>query len=432
MFAGTYKRHENHLIDYKGQSVLRTATIYGTNGSGKTNLLLALQYLHKLIVRGTRDISEKLNVPTFKLSNCKNLPTKFEIDFLSENKRYNYKIELLDNIIIKEELYQIINNTEIIIFKRKFDGKKTNLTIAPNRDKNTKEKLREEIYAEELRENQLFLKECQNKKIIDAYPAFNWFKDKLKFISVDYLISTSNPDTNYQTRGLASTFLSDEDFFRSSKEIIKQAKVGIVDINLVEFSLDDLKTKGIVIPQFLESELINKLEVGLDIIHEGELYSSYKKNNDIRFVKISTIHENSLGQEIEFKFSEESKGVQRLFELLPALYKSIHDGEVFIVDEIEYSFHPVLLKEIISLYLNTKPDNSGQLIFSTHESHLLDLALFRQDEIWFCEKDKDGSTKLYSLSEFKPRFDKDIRKGYLEGQFSFIPFLGDAAKLLEL
>ncbi len=428
MFAGSYKRHESHLIPFRDKSVLRTAAIYGTNGSGKTNLLLALQLLHRLIVVGTKDINEVINIPVFKLSDCKNIPTKFDIGFIIENRRFNYQLDILNNVIIREELFEITNeNSEVIIFKRKFQGKKTTLTIAPNRDKNQKEKLREEIYSEELRENQTFFKEAINKKLNDVQLPYDWFSKQLKFVSLEELISNSH--SNYTTHGLASTFMLDKDFLSVSKSIISKANVGILDFKIVEISLVDLKAKGLKLPSFIETDLLTQANFGIDITHDGELYSSFKKDDEVKFVKISTLHKDSAGKEVEFKFSEESKGVQRLFELLPAIYRSIHKGEIFVVDEIETSFHPVLIREILSLYLDTIPNTSGQIIFTTHESHLLDLDLFRQDEIWFCEKDKNGATKLYSLSEFKPRFDKDIRKGYLEGQFGFIPFLGDINNL---
>ena len=74
---------------------------------------------------------------------------------------------------------------------------------------------------------------------------------------------------------------------------------------------------------------------------------------------------------------------------------------------------------------NTK----GQLIFTTHEANLLDINIFRQDEIWFAEKNKAGNTQLYSLSDFKPRYDLDIRKGYLKGRFGAIPFIADLKNL---
>lgn len=428
MFVGSYKRHESHYVRFRDKNVLRSAAIYGTNGSGKTNILLALEYLRKIVVKGTRDINEKLNVPVFKLSDCKDKPTKFEIDFITSGKRFNYKLEIIAGQITKEDLIEITSkNVENYIFSRKFEKNKTYLSILPSRNKNEKDKLRDEIYSEELRENQTFFKESINKKIAETQIPFNWFQNQLKFISVGEISENSN--SNYITAGLASTFLLDEKFLAASKEIITKANVGILDFKLTEYSINDLKSKGFEIPDYLINELNTKNELGMDAVHEGDLYSSFRKNGEIRFVKISTIHKNSNDEDVEFKFSEESKGIQRLFELLPAIYRSIHKGEIFIVDEIETSFHPVLIKEILSLYLDTIPEKSGQIIFTTHESHLLDLDLFRQDEIWFCEKDTTGASRLYSLSEFKPRFDKDIRKGYFEGQFGYIPFLGDSKKL---
>lgn len=428
MFVGSYKRHESHYVRFRDKNVLRSAAIYGTNGSGKTNILLALEYLRKIIVKGTRDLNEKLNVPIFKLSDCINTPTRFEIDFIASGKRYNYKLEITSGIITNEELKEINSKyIEILIFSRKYKNNKTSLTIAPNKDKNEKDILREEIYSEELRENQTFFKESINKKFAETQIPFNWFQNQLKFISLDEMGPNSN--SNYVTAGLASTFLLDKNFLDASKEIISKANVGILDFKLSEFSVQDLKSKGVEIPDYLINELNSKDDIGMDAVYDGELYSSFKKNGELKFVKISTIHQNTNGENIEFKFSEESRGVQRLFELLPAIYRSIHKGEIFIIDEIETSFHPVLIKEILHLYLETKPEKSGQIIFTTHESHLLDLDLLRQDEIWFCEKDKSGASRLYSLSEFKPRFDKDIRKGYFEGQFGYIPFLGDSKKL---
>lgn len=418
MFAGSYKRHENHLVNWNEQQILRSSAIYGTNGSGKTNIFLALKYVQKLIIKGTRDIEENLNVPVFKLSECKHLPTTFEIDFLIQSKRFNYVLKIQENIIVQEELYEFGKDKKIIIFKRSYKGNKTKLTILPNRNKTQKEKLREEIYAEELRENQSFFYEGINKKIKEFSLPHSWFKTLLRFVSFD----DNQP-------GLASTFLEDNEFLSASRKFIQQAKVGITDFKLVDYSLDELKSLGFELPTRIEEDLIQRDNLGIEFSFDGDLYSSFRKNDQLRFVKISTIHKNKDGKEVEFKFAEESKGIQRLFQLLPAIYRSIHKREVFIIDEIETSFHPALIKEIIELYLESKPEDSGQLIFTTHESYLLDLNIFRQDEIWFCEKDSEGATKLYSLSEFKPRFDKDIRKGYFEGQFGYIPFLGDEKQL---
>jgi AAA15 family ATPase/GTPase len=419
MFSGTYKRHNNHIVPLNDKGVLRTSAIYGANGSGKTNLLLALQFLRKTVVVENSRINQKLKIPIFKLSNCENMPTKMELDFFHKNTRYQYSIEYRNNLIVKEELYKVTNdNNTIIIFKRFKENEHNRLTIFPNKKKSQKERFREEIYAEELNDNQSFFNIGFNKNIEGFDEPFDWFKNHLKFISLDSNLP-----------GLASTFLLDKDFLNASKKIIKNARVGISDFKLADYSYDEIKSLGVEFPINIESNLLESNDIGIEFKHDGDLYSSYRDNGNLRFVKISTIHEDKNGKPIEFKFAEESKGVQRLFELLPAIYRTIHKGEVFLIDEIETSFHPILIKEILKLYLDSTPTNSGQIIFTTHESHLLDLDLFRQDEIWFCEKTKDGSSKLYSLSEFKPRFDKDIRKGYFEGQFGFVPFLGDRNQL---
>jgi AAA15 family ATPase/GTPase len=106
----------------------------------------------------------------------------------------------------------------------------------------------------------------------------------------------------------------------------------------------------------------------------------------------------------------------------------LFENSVVVIDEIDQSIHPSLLKSLIRKIMNEERMN-GQLIFTTHESNLLDLDIFRQDEIWFAEKKSTGETSLYSMSDFKPRYDLDVRKGYLNGRFSAIPFLGNLMDL---
>jgi len=96
---------------------------------------------------------------------------------------------------------------------------------------------------------------------------------------------------------------------------------------------------------------------------------------------------------------------------------------VYFIDEIDRSLHPMLAWKFLEFFL--KSDAQHQIIVTTHESNLLDLNLLRRDEIWFAEKGTNGATHLYSLSDFKPRKDLDIRKHYLQGRFSAIPFLGN-------
>jgi hypothetical protein len=106
-------------------------------------------------------------------------------------------------------------------------------------------------------------------------------------------------------------------------------------------------------------------------------------------------------------------------------------GGVYFVDEIDRSMHPILVRQLLEFFLNSRGENPGQMILTTHESSLLDLDLLRRDEIWFAEKDSDQATRLYSLADFKVRNDLEIRKHYLQGRFGAIPFLGSLDRLMK-
>ncbi|HKT50165.1 MAG TPA: AAA family ATPase, partial [Candidatus Angelobacter sp.] len=104
---------------------------------------------------------------------------------------------------------------------------------------------------------------------------------------------------------------------------------------------------------------------------------------------------------------------------------------VYFIDEIDRSLHPILIWKFLEYFLRSCKEGRQQVILTTHESNLLDLALLRRDEIWFAEKDDKGATRLYSLSDFKVRKDLEIRKHYLQGRFGAVPFLGGLDRLLE-
>jgi len=150
--------------------------------------------------------------------------------------------------------------------------------------------------------------------------------------------------------------------------------------------------------------------------------------NGLPVVKqIKIIHSSQAGDQ-SFTMTEESDGTQRLFDFLPAFQKVTAEPKVFVIDEIESSIHPVLIKELVRKFSHDK-NTQGQLIMTTHESNLLDQKLFRRDEIWFVEKDQFGATDLYSLNKFKEHHTIDIRKGYLNGRYGGIPFTGNLVDL---
>jgi predicted ATP-dependent endonuclease of OLD family len=147
-------------------------------------------------------------------------------------------------------------------------------------------------------------------------------------------------------------------------------------------------------------------------------------------IGIQAAHACAPGETVRLDLIEESDGTLRLLDLIPALHPTAFTGTVHVIDEIDRSLHPILVRKFMEFFLKSSVGEQRQVIVTTHESNLLDQDLLRRDEIWFAEKDPTGATKLYSLLDFKVRNDLEIRKHYLQGRFGAIPFLGNLENLL--
>jgi hypothetical protein len=168
-----------------------------------------------------------------------------------------------------------------------------------------------------------------------------------------------------------------------------------------------------------------RLNEGSELVIERDEKKHYYQ------ITIQAAHKDVAGREIALDLLEESDGTRRLLNLIPALHHMKESGAVYLIDEIDRSLHPILVKNFLELFLKSCEGQPGQIIVTTHESNLLDLDLFRRDEIWFAEKDQGAATRLYSLADFKIRKDLEIRKHYLQGRFGAVPFLGDINRLLD-
>jgi hypothetical protein len=146
-------------------------------------------------------------------------------------------------------------------------------------------------------------------------------------------------------------------------------------------------------------------------------------------ISVQAAHEHERGKVVRLELAEESDGTRRLLNLISALHRLRTIGGVYIIDEIDRSLHPMLVKEFLEFFLKSRSAGAGQIIVTTHESNLLDQDLLRRDEIWFAEKDQSAATRLYSLLDFKVRNDLEIRKHYLQGRFGAVPFLGNLDNL---
>ena len=192
--------------------------------------------------------------------------------------------------------------------------------------------------------------------------------------------------------------------------------------SLEEFFGEDENSEEII------KQLKNKPRSFLGFVNKhGEEIMAVNDNNELLIKRLILYHQGKEGL-VDFHLSNESDGTNRLLDYIPAFQEVISKNKVFVIDEVERSIHPLLIKELLSK-LSSDKNTLGQLILTTHESNLLDQNIFRQDEIWFVEKDPFGSSDMYPLSEFREHHTKDIRKGHLNGRYGAIPFLGNLKDL---
>ncbi len=420
-----YKQHLNHLQHIKsGTSVLKTAAIYGANASGKSNLVNSINYLKEIVTNDDVDILVPLS-KRFRLDeNYKTKPTTFRIEFTYKDVHYDYALEIEKGKIKEEWLYEIISiekEKEILLFERK----NNKVTFGEYFYKNKIDiSYIEKFLSKELSEKQCALNAMYDRidgdeKIDNAFDAFG-----------NILIVTPQTYNSIYPFSIMSNLHSKE----FAENILKNSNTGIekLDVQVIEaekfFSYDDEDFKQDLIDK-LENKISDENENNktVSFFTRNEFYTINKSEGKYLVSILKTKHFNS---DSLFEFNEESDGTNRLFELIPAFDGLTSEGNmVYIIDELERSLHPILAKELLHLFVNNSKPNS-QLIFTTHETHLLDLDLLRQDEIWFTEKKIDGSSSFYPLSDYKPREDKNIRNGYLEGRYGGIPFLGDFSKLV--
>ncbi|MGP8331245.1 MAG: AAA family ATPase [Methanosarcinaceae archaeon] len=370
---------------------LCSAAIYGANASGKTNVLLAFNFLKELVMTSHKNQKgDKIEVSPFKLDkNCVSKPSRFEVVFIKNNIKYIYGVSVTSEKVVDEYLYYYPKGREATIFKR---SDTYSFTI----DKN-----KQTFLSERILDNVLYLSGATQLNYDKTSDAFDWFKDTLQVIG-----PTDNPGLQDFTIGMLN---KDE----STKALILKA------LSEADLGIDDIAAS-------IKNLLIDELPSDFP-----EELKPLAVSGKIKKVHITSIHKVMDGkgneQQVPFEFKDESEGTQRMFSLIGPWINTLINGHVLIVDELDTKLHHKLVVFLVKLFSDpTQNKNNAQLIFTTHNVNLLDQDIFRRDQIWFTEKNPDfGSTDLYSLVEFSPRKDKNIQKGYLAGRYGALPFIKD-------
>ena len=383
LIAGTDKTHNENIEQIAGLKILKAAVIYGANGSGKSNFIDAISFVKNLVIDS---VSNKpgdgiLQVP-HKLEGYEK-KSVYKIQFMVNNVRYAYGFSLINTLVSDEYLFYFPNNRKTKIFER-IDN---NFTAGSNfRNKfNTCKDV--------LKPNRLMLSCAANFSSVDeALYAYNFFKNGLVIYSSDNQDNWMNYslhqiNKNEQTKNIVLNFLD-------------SLGTGIKDIK-VEIKKEEVDISSL--PPFLSDEFKKYLSERIDKISAKVIYEDFDTN----------------------LLTEESTGIKKLFGLLCPFIDILTNGKVLICDELESNLHESLLFGLVKQFINTHGSNPAQLIFTTHETGLLNFDLFRRDQIWFTEiKSKGRSTDLYSLTEIRNvRKDENFGKGYIAGKYGAIPML---------
>ena len=419
MAAGKQTRHSSHCFTVDGKRLLKSSFFFGANASGKSNFVRALDFMRRVTIMGSRAM--RYDDRFFRIDPvCKEKPGVFQIDFVAEQTvfSYGFAINYLTHEFCAEWLYRIDSSEkETCIFEREH-GKQVTTDLRLSK----KSELRFNIYCEDLKIDELLLNEVGNKNIDedsdlrDFIVAYEWFKNLI----VVYPDSHAHNKNDFFLNPASNTD-SMVDMLRAFDTGIEEIKKGKQLAEKAFSFLPDQVKKDVL--NDLEQTMRSKLQDGAHCKFEIGDYQFEISIEDGEIIAEKIMLDHGNPAEL-FELSDESDGTKRLFDLIP-LYEFGQKGKIIVVDELDRSFHSKLTEEYIRRFFEITKEKPCQLICTTHDLNLMDLRILRQDEIWFVERGKDHSSRIYSLSDYKQRFDKNILNDYLIGRYGAIPCFQD-------
>lgn len=371
---------------------LRVASIYGANGSGKSNIIRAMYVLGSLVAQSASlKSSDKLQVNAFLLDQSSRLlPTEFDISFVYGDVLWEYAFALFQNEVFSESL------------KSKENAKNAKFRTLFSRKAGEVEKLHPDLkkyrvlLEEQTNKNQLFLSKLDQSNDSVTRPAFLWVLSQLRVVTAVNALPNS---------------VSAKHCFDAKDNQVVSKLLNALDVNVDTISVEE---EEVEIPDEFIS-MIQKDEVDSIV---DRTFTEYEIKFGIRTEDAGVVY---------LDLDEESQGTQNLFRLAGPIIETLEYGYTLIIDELNQTFHTNLLRQIVELFLNSEVNNNGaQLIFTSHDTVLM--SELERDEIWIVDKDEFGASELISLSEFRESSDVKSRrkaafsKRYLEGRFGAVPY----------
>ena len=364
------ERTENSFVitSEKEFSLLKTAAIYGPNSSGKSNLLKAMQTMKNIVIKSRQHGDLLPLIPFILDEDTVNQPTEFEVSFIVDNIRYQYGFSASSLQIFDEWLFAFPAGRPQKWFERVWDEESGKHLWKFSQFLSGTKKL----WQQSTRDNALFLSTAVQLNSEQLKPIFDWFNQTLRFVGTEGLSSDS-----------------------TARFCIKDGKERVLKfLKAADFNIEDIR------------------------VEEKQLPTE-------KAFEISTVHIGKSGKPVLFNFKDESSGTQKFFSFAEPILDVLTKGAILCIDELNINLHPKLVHFLIELFHDQKSNTkNAQLIFTTHETTILTQDIFRRDQIWFCDKNREQASELYPLSDFCPKKGKEnLELGYLSGRYGALPLV---------
>lgn len=395
---------KNCLIKHDNMKLLPGAAIYGKNGGGKSNVIRAFWLGVQFIRNAQRMQHEKAAIPVvpFMLNDYSaSEPTEFAFDYIVGGVKYWYSFTATREKIIKESLYYAPKGQRAQVFVR--EGQKFSFTA---------DKAKRKLISEAVAENQLFFSIACTMNDTICVNAMKWFREDI-FFSRDY---TDIPKQLLE-------YYDDSNMLKAISDYAKTADFGIEEMQfeMKNEEIGDSLEFPDGIPSGIKAALTSFVRMLSEVSNDSE--SKLKMSQVKAKAKHKGINANGESALYQLELEDESDGTRKLMSVAPAIESVLNKGGILLVDEIETELHPMLVNFIVAKFQSKRSNpNGAQIIFTTHNTELMNLEFMRKDQIYFADKRKaDGSSELYSVTDFTTKTTDNIRKGYLIGKYGATP-----------
>ena len=383
-----------------GEQVLPVAAIYGANASGKTAVLKAFEFLAKAVKFSHTHWQPDQRIPVEPFAvNDPALASDFSVDFLLAGIRHQYGFAASAQAVLREWLYAYPKGKKQLWFERV-----KNAPIAFGAKLPGENKAIEGL----TRCNSLFLSAAAQNNHAALAPIYGWFSQAVSFATGHLPLAARG---TYNTD--VAEVCQDEAAKATIVRLLTHADLGIADVHvedvpwprmaerILEVVREELQTLN-PLPQLPDTQRVIRL--------------LHRFDHRVGQVPVSNF--------IPFEAEQESRGTLAYLSLLGPIVRLLRSGGILAIDELDASLHTLMAVQIIRLFGSPASNpRSAQLIFNTHDTNLLSSGDLRRDQVWFTEKDSEGSSHLYPLTDFKPRRQENLENGYLQGRYGAIPFI---------